>query len=477
MIEQVNNSSLIDFFRSEVYDRKGTTAAAYRKALSSLSAFAGTYPEGIALHSTTFLCDWIVWMNREGLTLNTAAHYLNVVAALFTTAVAAGKVQKTGSFRIVKSAVRELGPEAWSGGLTEAGFARFLNFVRKSTRAAAETQMYADMMLLSVLNGAMGIERVAMLKRSDLADFDSATNDVAARHLSATRKYVFPLNQSSRTPKQVASDANAKIRKMLEDANVPMFGDVALTLRTYRAYAALKAGASGSMVLKSGGGVIPAGLPILKLCAYGDLSVEASAALDDAVRAMLLTNPLRWFAMRLRPGAHYREIEARIKATGASALIVHEMFYPMEEIARRKRNKIVWVSRPVIADIVFFRSRLTDVQPLFAEIGDLAWCYKSAGVYATISDSEMAMFQYAIGKFTPDTEIYPIGTVQMKKNDRVEILGGMFSGYSATFDSSRSEATDSEADSARVLYRLMMPSGNGIEWVLDIDPRLVKKIN
>ena len=475
MSKQVSNSQLIEFFRSESSLKCGPTAAAYLKAVNSLAAYADISPENCPVASAEFLNNWIVAMNRNGISLNTASHYVNVIAALYSKAVEAGVAEKSDCFTTVKTNLKLFGSDIWKGAIADEHFSRFILFLKNGSRLKGDDRVYADVALFSIINRAMSVESVAMLKRDDLADFDEASAEIADRHCAATRKYVFPLRQSVLTPKQLAADLCLRISKLMSDRGIAIAGDANHTIRSYWAFAALKVGASGSMALQMCGGT-PSGLPVLKLCggnAAADVSPEAVARLTQAVNGIFLTNPMRWFAMRMRPGVKFKQLETRIKASADMQL---ELFYPLEEIARRKGNKIVWASKPIISDIVFFKSRYTDVQPLFAAIGDAAWCYKSGGVYASIPDAEMKKFQYAIGKFTSETEIYPLGTIPLEKNDRVEIIGGPFSGYTATYDSTRYEDEGGETP-ARVVYRLIMPSGNGMEWVLDMDPWQVKKLN
>lgn len=114
----------------------------------------------------------------------------------------------------------------------------------------------------------------------------------------------------------------------------------------------------------------------------------------------------RWFAMRLRPHKTLRIVTDRVAATADGAALLGTIYYPHEEIARRIGRKIMHASRPVLPDILFFRTRPTAVTPLFRNIGDLAWCYRTApsptAPYATIPDADMRRFQHTIGLFTPD---------------------------------------------------------------------------
>ena len=216
--------------------------------------------------------------------------------------------------------------------------------------------------------------------------------------------------------------------------------------------------------------------------------------------------------MSLRPGVRFTQVCRRIQLlskpntaqrahTEPSAPILRapladtpfsslQLFYPCEEIARAIGKKIVIKQRPFIHSVVFFKAKLTDIGPLFACIGDLAWCYKETArpgaPYAHISQQQFELFQRTIARFTPDYEVASTGELQLKKNDRVEIVGGLFAGHEATFEGLEAprppEGGASEPEStppsggrgASTVYRLNIIGDNGIEWRVSLDPRIVK---
>lgn len=71
-------------------------------------------------------------------------------------------------------------------------------------------------------------------------------------------------------------------------------------------------------------------------------------------------------------------------------------------------------------------------------------------------------------------EIFPVGAITLEKGDRVEVIGGSFLGRMGKFGTVLTKNKGTEA--ARTVYRLLLPDNNGIEWVVDTDPCLVRKI-
>ncbi|MDE6695508.1 MAG: hypothetical protein K2K25_01375, partial [Muribaculaceae bacterium] len=176
-----------------------------------------------------------------------------------------------------------------------------------------------------------------------------------------------------------------------------------------------------------------------------------------------------------RPGVRFTQVCRRIQLLSTSATPPSggwgaiELFYPSEEITRAIGKKIVTRQRPFIHSVVFFRAKLTDIGRLFARIGDLAWCYRQSArpgaPYAHISDTQFHLFQQTIARFTPDYEVAPTGELELNQGDRVEILGGLFTGHEATFD----KAAKTEEG---IVYRLNIIGDNGFDWRIAIDSRL-----
>ena len=423
----------------------------------------------------------------------------------------------------------------------------------------------------------------------------AADTIIISRHcLNARRKYIFDLRQSERTPKQLEKHIAKIVNALFKRARLPQATDPYQTVEALWAYAALRAGIPASAVVAYLGHA-PLGLPVLKLSVVRcPLSESAQAAKDamvgthgscvrvpsdpenekntaqsanteptapilraqraytsycgtaadtfkenfSAVGKIFLENPPRWYAMSLRPGVRFTQVCRRLELLG-DRIPQPQLFYPCEEIARAIGKKIVTRQRPFIHSVVFFRAKLTDIGRLFSKLGDLAWCYRQSArpgaPYADISDRQFQLFQQTIASFTPDYEVASTGELELKKNDRVQILGGLFAGHEATMegvvnvgthgscvlepseecaaglspdvphaaptssnvmhtarsantavkaaDTARSADTSAKAaDTARsadtsatpsVIYRLNIVGDNGIEWRINVDSRLL----
>ena len=402
----------------------------------------------------------------RGLTAKTSLHYFDIVAGLANKGINDGEL--TTRFRDVKARVKGVASEKWRMLVTEESFKRLVNLTKLADRQQGETGLYTDILLFSLLNCGMDISAIAKLQCDDIHEYNPACQKIAERHISPKRKYVFPLEQSRKTPRQIEKTLAEKLSQLLGARNITIIGNIQECIRSYWAYAALKCGVLPEMIIKALGHS-PIGLPVLAICSErkGAVSAEQTQLLSDSVTDLFIGNPPKWYAMRLRPGIKFDRLKERI-ADCKDEIIIPELFYPCQEIAKKLDRKLVFEKRPIIPDIVFFKSCVTDILPLFHKIGDLAWCYRSGDTYASIPQAAMEAFQKAIGKFTPDYEIGPVGSIALRPGDRIVVVGGAFTGKEG-------EIIDQSLNENGVIYRIMLwGDNNNIEWRAN-DSRLIEK--
>lgn len=90
--------------------------------------------------------------------------------------------------------------------------------------------------------------------------------------------------------------------------------------------------------------------------------------------------------------------------------------------------------------------------------------------YAVISRNAMETFQQVIGQFTSDSKLYPLGTVELKPEDRVIIIGGDYSGTEAIVEKSPKDTTGD------IIYQIRFIDDTGFEWHIPKDQRLLRKL-
>lgn len=461
---------LIEFFQSRVDGIHSSTRQSYHKALATFETFLTNRSVDPAHISGNLLDDWLVDMCLRGMTFKTASHYFDIMASMYNAAANEGLFADSSLFKHPKEKLKSLPPTSWAVAVTDAEFKRMENVTRTAPYQTGDMATATDMLLFSLLNGAMNIYAVARLRCDDWSKYDTESAAILRRNIAIKRRYVFNLHQSMQTPRQLDRNVNEQMLSLLHLRNLPIFGTINDTIETYWAYAALSCGYTGGDITAALGHA-PKGIPILSLCRKTDLPQQSRDDIREAVSRLFVANPMRWYAMRLRPAVKFDDLHARFQYL-KDELQQPEMFYPCDEIVRRTGKKIIAERRPVIADVVFFHCRVTDIFPMFCKIGDLAWCYTTGATtgttYASIPENDFRNFQLAIGQFTPQFEVAPIGGFTPKEGDRIVVVGGMIPGQ--TGDIAKIESDHSE----NIIYRIKFGTQNGFKWDFGVDARITR---
>lgn len=144
----------------------------------------------------------------------------------------------------------------------------------------------------------------------------------------------------------------------------------------------MKAGRTGSDV-RAVTECVPPGVPALALCRPSE-NIDASE-IDAEVRRLLLVNPLKWYAMRLRPRVKFRQLSERFGRMETEKAAVPEIFYPCDEIVRRTDGRLTAEDRPVISDIVFSAA----ASPIFFRSSARSATWRGATVRREASTTNM----------------------------------------------------------------------------------------
>ena len=477
----------------------------------------------------TLLTDWLVnqWLIHTP--FSTSSLYLDIISSLYGAAVKQGLLPKTTLFSQLKVSLKDLGPNGWKSGIDDEIFERALRLTKNAACLISDDAIAADIVLWSLTHTLQPLQDIALTRREDIVGDGNSDRQTASlmhddpivqaimgRHCAnARRKYLFPLRQTERTPKQLEKHIAKIVNALFKRARLPQATDPFQTVEALWSYAALRVGVPASAIV-SHLGHAPLGLPVLKLSVVRLPLSEQSLLTENSQRKtengkrktdnapfsqvgkVFLDNPPRWYAMSLRPGVRFTQLCRRFEIL-ADRVPQPRLFYPCEEIARAIGKKIVIRQRPFIHSVVFFEAKLTDIGRIFGRIGDLAWCYRQSArpgaPYADISEAQFHLFQQTIATFTPDYEVAPSGELELKKNDRVQIVGGLFAGHEAIMEGrfgfpqaktspnrpapvsdngkQSTETGQRKTENApNIVYRLNIIGDNGIEWRINLDPRL-----
>ncbi len=232
---------------------------------------------------------------------------------------------------------------------------------------------------------------------------------------------------------------------------------------------AIRSGATASEALGCIGRT--ASYSVSAFCSASDTAIQHKEMWQNAIE-MLVTHELpKWYVMRLRRGVRFNEIQKEISDK------IHpmpELFYPVETIKKKLGSKTALFEQPFISQAVFFKSYPENVLPMFAVIGDKAWCFRVSNnidaPYAVIPQSEMQCFQRAIGVFSADADIQPLGTLTPKPGETVILI-------QAGYDNREAKVEEVlESDCGTVLFRVKFTTDYGYDWRATVDARQVEQI-
>ena len=462
------NSDYLKFFRSRLSDLGAETSLKYRRAISELDCFITGHRLSLADISDMMVSDWAAQLLRQGLTRNTVIGYLNILNSLLNSAIKKGLISPSCSPRILVKQLSE--PEVGSQRLiTDQTFNNILQTLRGAWNPSDNYNTFKDIFLFSMLNGAISFKEIALLKKRDTANYDDASRIIIERNQSAKRDYVFDLKQSYKTTAQIYSDIANGLESALR-GNISIKNlDVDMLNGSMWAAFAMKCGATASEALGCVGRVAPYAIP--QFCKPVEATPENKTRWIKSVSRMLMDDMPGWYAMHLRKGTKFEELKKEISETIKPA---PELFYPCETIRKQVGNKIVFKDHPFISNTVFFKIHPESVTSMFQAIGSKAWCYRLTNTpdapYAVIPQRDMECFQNAIGVFSPNMKIHPIGELSPKPGEQVIVVKIGYENREGTIEEIHHN------DCGSVIFRVKMFTDQGYEWRIDCDRRQIERI-
>ena len=456
---------ILTAFRSRLQSRGGTSGN--KTQYYAFKTFAG-FVGGRDLHESDFneslMTEWMSWMFYEGLSRSTALSYLRLVYALATNTKYAKSPELKQAHQSVCRRVNELPEAIFRRNVGGRVIHRLQELMERGRATAGETRLGIDLTVFAVLCGGLDFNALAAWKRTDELPDSPMLREIHCRYASPRRKFLFPLGQSELAPRRIAERLTALFRNALRSCGLDIASNPSATAFDLWLTAVYESTGSIQRAVDIAGKT-SATSPAFVMMSPGPVPEDESAErarILGQVRDIVVNDPVQWHVMRLRPGVTCAKVMERLDDTGQSARMT-DVYSPTVEIARRVGRKIVFDDRPAIPGLVFFMSRASDITPIFRNIGDLAWCYRTGrgpgAPYAVITDREIRTLQRAIGYIDPGSEIAAEDSVVFEPGDRILIRGGEMAGMCA-------EITLVEKKSGELLYHLSFPEGNGLSWAV-----------
>lgn len=463
-----SNREYFEFFQSRLKDLGAESALKYRRTLADLDSFLAAYQLSLSDLSEIMVYDWATELLRRGLAKSTVIRHLNILSSLVKAAAKKGLMSPDNAPRVVakilSASTAELPPL-----MREHDFISCLGVITNILRNTTDSDVCEDMLMISLLNGAMPLEKIAFLKKSDIPDFNEISQAVLNRNASPARNYIFDLKQSYSTPRQIFSIVSRKLKTVFGRYSDTNDFDPDSMIRSLWAACAIRNGATASEALSCIGGDAPYSIPAF--CKPANNATDNKPLWIRAVNSALTQDMPKWYAMRLRKGVKFDELRSEIAEKMRPA---PEFFYPCETFTRQIGARKVIEDHPFISQTAFFKSYPERVLPMFNLIGDKAWCYRvhnaPGAPYAVIPQNEMRRFQSAIGVFTPDIEVHSLGELTPRPGESVIVI---MAGY-GNREGQIEEVINQEGGSA--IFRVKLSTDQGYEWRMNVDARQIERV-
>lgn len=471
MADSINNP--IEYFRLKSTETSSRVSSGNMiRAIDSLSQFVGGADLSFRSFDVRLLSEWVAHQLFEGYYAKTVAYNLSKIGALYNKAVDEGLATPTDAFSKILAKINEVS-DRFDGLNHTDTFQRLQSIYRADYSSNAATQLSRDLVIFGILNGGMTLDQIASFKKNDYTGDDAIIKGIVEKYSKPKNKYLFPLDQSHSTPKQLRRSVEVLMSSVLRSYRIDLKRDLNSILVDLWCDVAMNCGATSAEIAAC---IAHTGVSnALTFCAEpAEISEERIASIRKQVIKAIADNPLHWYAMHLRPHVDFKDLAERLKD---KSINLDEIFYPMEEIFHKVGKKKIFENRPVISWLVFYRAHVTQLNKLFHEVGDIAWGYRYlrdvTSPYAVISDSEIREYQHAIGSLSPSTKLIADEDMKFNPGDYLVILGGPMNGRHGVFIAEKEEKGEA---SGRVVFRIRLTGGNNINWEVNWDPRLVKKI-
>ena len=433
--------------------------------------------------------NWTALMVAKGSTLLTLKRYLGKLHTLYT-AYRPGDSHTEALFSELREKIAD--PTLYPDDTTLPIPSLVYRLPEKIHRLAETEKTDAYALLYLLYSGGAPFSRVTELKFNEADNGIEQLREIIDHMPRERRSYVFPLGHGVRRTGQVSRQIGTRMGRLLTDLGYRVTG--ALTPEIIRGWwvdAALNCGIAPEKIAGMFGAV-PAARRWLELVEPIPLDEAARVAILRQVADSLNSVSPRWYAMFLRDRNTPDDIRDRLRQQKPKLLREVHFFYPTRLIVTREGKKKIRREIPYIPKILFFRARPDRIQPLFSEIGDLAWCFRTTAApgapYAVISRRDMEIFQKMIGVVDSSLKVEYRQNPDLQPERRVRITGGDFKGYEGTIYKQAGTKTSetgnnpgnktegNETESAMRTFLLRINDANNIIWQVKIEEAFLQPL-
>jgi transcription antitermination factor NusG len=367
--------TLQEYYGNLVQDERLKGGPMYEKALRSLAKSNAAEAPRLGELTDALLQRWVDTLLTR-LTLETLLRYVESLSKIYTFALRDERVTDRDLFvrlRRYADTLRGEGIDKSAPALVE----NIRRIARPTVPLTAGMALAADLLLYAFYE-VTPIETL-LTQRLDGPEPTMPQLVALRRKYSApNRKYLFPLNQWATTPAKLQAGMDRSIRQLLQALQIDL-GD-----KTPEAWLSAAWAAAAQTA-----GIAPA-----DILAFRTLPPEAQAPLKQRVAHTICDMNCHWYALRFtgKEETVQRILEERFPD------VPLRIFYPMDEIHKKKGKRITRETRPTLRNILFLETLPATLDLLARERTDttpyaVVRNYGRRGTpYAIIPNEEMRRF-------------------------------------------------------------------------------------
>lgn len=336
---------------------------------------------------------------------------------------------------------------------------------------------YINAFLYLLYNVKATLEDVINLKFDDqVVDLPQIEDLIEAMRETKQLKFVFGLNRGAKREPQLKRELVANLEDTLQMAGMKFDEEFSRESITAIWIAAAFRCDIPINEIRSMVSEIPSEYAFLSLIRPEEISEERETSILKTVANSINKKTTCWFVMRMRSGITPESVRNAIEEKASDIYKSLVFYYPTRQIIiKGKGNKKICKENPYIPGILFFRTRYDRVAPLFAKIGDMAWCMKERNAadakYSVIPRQEMEDFQKYVGQFTDDVRIQLVDASRgLGKGRMVRVTAGMMKGYKGKIE-------DINDDKGTRTFFLQISNEKALKWTAEVDEAFIEPLN
>lgn len=463
MQSQLNTDiSFLEFAEQIVKEKTPNTLLSY--ALVSLTKVMALENKSDLNNNIVRL--WIASMLIEGKKVKTCKRYLSEIRSVYAK----------------YSGIEE--SDIFSGidfsGLQETSIdetAKNIDYVKRLIGKNETSDAWQDICIFFYLlyNPSVTMQDVVDLTFDNAPHFCPQTDEILnSFNSSHGRKYVFNLKQGHSRDNEITRNLAKRLQELLSSAGIRFEkGFSRSSITSLWVAFALREKINISKI-RDCIGIIPLEYSALSLIEKREITESEKEQLLCKVADSINSHVQRWFVMKLRTGVTPEDVKACINDKLPGRLKTMTLYYPTRTEIHKKGRKRVAEVIPYLPNILFFKTQQNRIKSLFANIGHLAWCFKTSNLsdsdYAVISTKQMMTFQQCVGQLTSDIEMDLVEMERpIERGRKVKIVGGMMSGYEG-------EILDVEGEPGKRVFFLAISHDTQARWTAHVDDLYIQPL-